>query len=619
MKRFFIYTLLIALCGFPHLGMKAQDAQIQHVHPLHWWTGMEETELQILLHGKNLAGYEVSLSATDVQLLRAERTDNPNYLILYVDTKNARPQTFDILLHKTKRDKLRVPYTLKAKSNRPVNSFSAADVVYLLMPDRFANGNPKNDNAPSLREATANPAHPDGRHGGDIAGIEQNLDYLSDLGITAIWTTPVHINDQPSHSYHGYGITDYYQIDPRFGTNEEFRTLIRRSHEKGIKYIMDLVFNHCGNQNFLFADRPADDWFNCNSQYVQTNYKIGSVSDPNASQADKSLAQDGWFVEVMPDFNQKNPAVMTYLIQASLWWIEEMGIDGIRQDTYPYTDLEAMATWNKRIEREYPGFNIVGETWINHNVGVSFWQKNSKLAAPRNSELKSVMDFPLMYLLNSVVDEETNDWDRGFARMYEYLTQDGVYPDPSNLFTFLCNHDTDRFQPTEEKAANIDRYRQALALLLTLRGIPQLYYGDEIGMAANKSKGDGALRQNFPGGFPGDAQNAFHSATRTARQQAYHDFTRRLLQWRKGNTAIGKGRLLQFSPKDGVYAYARVAADRQVLVVLNGTGMDRSVELARFAEVIPSQKAYEVVGGESMTLGQTLMLPARGIAIFDFQ
>lgn len=619
MKRFFIYTLLLTLGWLPNLEAQAQKNRIEHVHPLHWWTGMAETELQILLHGKDLAGYEVSLSSTDVELLRVDRADNPNYLILYVDTKNAKPQTFDILLNKTKKDKLRVPYTLKAKSNRPVDSFTAADVVYLLMPDRFANGNLKNDDAKQLRESKANPSNPDGRHGGDIAGIEKNLDYLSDLGITAIWTTPVHINDQFSHSYHGYGITDYYQIDPRFGTNEEFGAFVKRSHEKGIKYIMDLVFNHCGNQNFLFADRPANDWFNCNSEYVQTNYKIGSVSDPNASNSDKDLAQDGWFVEVMPDFNQKNPAVMTYLIQASLWWIEEMGIDGIRQDTYPYTDLEAMATWNKRVEREYPGFNIVGETWINHNVGISFWQKDSKLAAPRNSELKSVMDFPLMYLLNSTVDEETNDWDRGFARVYEYLTQDMVYPDPMNLFTFLCNHDTDRFQPNEEKAANIDRYRQALTLLLTLRGIPQLYYGDEIGMAANKGKGDGELRQNFPGGFPGDTQNAFDPAGRTERQKAYYDFTKKLLQWRKGNTAISEGKLIQFSAKDGAYAYARRSGNRNVLVVLNGTSKELNIDMTRFAEAIPSQNAYEVIKGENVAVGKTLSLPARGIAIFDFK
>lgn len=615
MKRL---PIILGLFLFALTGSQAAKVKVDHVHPLHWWTGMQETELQILLHGKNIGQCAVALSTNDIKILRTEKTDNPNYLLLYVDTRDAQPQTFDIIL-RGKGLTGKIPYQLKAKSNRPVQSFTAADAMYLLMPDRFANGNLKNDNVPSLIEAQTQPNNPDGRHGGDIAGITAQLPYLQDLGITALWTTPVHINNQNSHTYHGYGITDYYQIDPRFGSNDEFKTFVDACHRHGIKYVMDLVFNHCGSNNFLFADRPADNWFNHNAKYVQTNYKIGSVSDIHASKSDKALAQDGWFVEPMPDFNQRNPHVMTYLIQASLWWIEEAGIDGIRQDTYPYTDLEAMASWNRRVEQEYPGFNIVGETWINHNVGVSFWQKDSKLAAPRNSELRSVMDFPLMYLLNSTVDEETDDWDHGFARLYDYLTQDRIYADPMNLLTFLCNHDTDRFQANEEDAKNIDRYRQALTLLLTLRGIPQLYYGDEIGMVGNKGKGDGALRQNFPGGFPGDSQNAFTREGRTPHQAAYHNFTKRLLQWRKGNRAIAEGTLTQFSAKDGVYAYSRQVEGRSCLVVLNGRSAPLSVDMTRFAESIPNATAYEVITEKTQTIGDKLELPERGIAIFDFK
>ena len=596
----------------------AAKMKIDHVHPLHWWSGMKQPELQILLHGKNIGHCSAQLSSKDVKLLRTETTSNPNYLLLYVDTRSAAPQRFDIVL-KGKGMNGKVNYELKARTPRKVDSFSAADVMYLLMPDRFANGNLNNDKVPTMLEAEAKPNEDFGRHGGDLAGIVQHLPYLENLGVTALWTTPIQVNNQPSQTYHGYAITDYYQVDPRFGTNDEFRQMVEACHRHGIKYVMDLVFNHCGSNNFLFADRPSDDWFNNNSTYVQTNYKIGSVSDPHASKWDKSLAQDGWFVEPMPDFNQRNSHVMTYLIQASLWWIEEMKIDGIRQDTYPYTDLEAMATWNQRVETEYPGFNIVGETWINHNVGVSYWQKDSKLAAPRNSQLKSVMDFPLMYLLNSTVDQETDDWDNGFARIYDYLTQDIVYADPMNLLTFLCNHDTDRFQPTEEKAKNIDRYRQALTLLLTLRGIPQLYYGDEIGMAANKSKGDGALRQNFPGGFLGDAQNAFMPEGRTPHQAAYHDFTRQLLQWRKGNRAIAEGSMTQFSAKDGVYAYSRQVDGRSCLIILNGRSTPLTVDMTRFAECIPTPSAYEVITQQQVKIGDQLQLPARGIAIFDFK
>lgn len=615
MKRYFILTLFfLCTCSL----LQAAKIDIQHVHPLHWWVGMKNPELQILIHGKNVGSCTPTLSTTEVQIIRSETTSNPNYLILYVDTRKAQPQTFDIILRGKNLQK-RIPYTLKTRTSRAVNSFTAADVVYLLMPDRFANGNLLNDKISSLLEPQVQRSNPDGRHGGDLAGIAQHLDYLADLGVTALWPTPVQINDQKSHTYHGYGITDYYQIDPRFGTNEEFYALVENCHQHGIKYIMDLVFNHCGSNNFLYADRPADDWFNFNSRYVQTNYKIATVSDIHAAKADKELAQDGWFVEPMPDFNQKNPAVMTYLIQTSLWWIEQAGIDGIRQDTYPYTDLEAMATWNQRIEQEYPSFNIVGETWINHNVGVSFWQKDSRLAAPRNSQLRSVMDFPLMYLLNSTVNEETDDWDHGFARLYEYLTQDRIYADPMNLLTFLDNHDTNRFQPNPEMAKNIDRYRQAITLLLTLRGIPQLYYGNEIGMSANKDKGDGELRQDFPGGFPDDAKNAFSPEGRNEQQTAYFDFTRKLLHWRKGNKAISEGSMTQFAPKEGIYAFSRQASDRSCLVIFNGTNQSKHISLTRFAESIPTPSAYEVLTEKTLPLTDSLYLAPRGIAIFDFK
>ena len=306
------------------------------------------------------------------------------------------------------------------------------------------------------------------RHGGDLAGMTQHLDYLQELGVTAVWPTPTLENDMAEQSYHGYAITDYYKTDPRFGTNEDYKNFVTEAHSKGIKVIKDIVFNHTGVANFLFEDRPADDWFNYNSVYTPTGYKTGTVGDNHASKLDKELTVDGWFTSQMPDVNGKNKLFADYLIQASIWWIEYAGIDGIRQDTYPYNDFDMMKRWCQEIEAQYPGFNIVGETWINHNAGISYWQKDSKLAAPLNSELKSVMDFPLMSLLNGVVDEETDEWDWGFAKIYAYISQDIVYPDVNHLLTFLANHDTNRFQPTEEKAQNITRYKQALTLLLTL-------------------------------------------------------------------------------------------------------------------------------------------------------
>ena len=605
------------LCLLFSVAAHASQPKLKHVHPAFWWSGMEETQLQILLHGDQIGGSEVALSSTTIDLLKVERPTNPNYLLLYVDLSRAIPQKFNILLTKSGKT-LKVPYEIKAREQQSRETFDASDVVYLFMPDRFANGNSKNDNVKGMREPRQNAQLPDARHGGDIAGIVAHLDYLRDLGVTALWHTPMLENNMKSHSYHGYGITDYYQIDPRYGSNEEYKEMVAAAHKKGLKVIMDMVFNHCGSLNFLFADRPADDWFNFNSQYVQTSYKIGAVSDVHASKADKQLAQDGWFVEVMPDFNQKNPAVMTYLIQNSIWWLEYAGLDGIRQDTYPYADFDAMAQWCTAVDRQYPGFNIVGETWINHNVGISYWQKDSKLAAPKNSQLPTVMDFPLMSLLNSVLDEETNEWDRGLARIYEYLSQDMVYADPMHLLTFLDNHDTQRFAPNKDLALQRYRYRQALTLLLTLRGIPQLYYGDEIGMYADKSKGDGALRQNFPGGFKGDKVNGFTGEGLAAWQKEQFDFARRLLNWRKGNNAIAKGTMKHFAIRNGCYVYAREYQGQLVTVIMNGTNTPQCLDLQHYQEVLPASTAYEVIQGKKVELGKKLQLGIRECLILDF-
>ena len=612
--RFFFLILFSFGLLWP---VSAKKKELQHVHPQFWWAGMSEPSLQILLHGEGIGGSNVSITSSDIRLIKVERPSNTNYLFVYVDTNKAVPQHFDILLEKSG-EVTRVPYELKLREKAERKTFDASDVVYLFMPDRFANGDKSNDYIDGMREKRQEATLPDARHGGDIAGIVEHLDYLQQLGVTAFWHTPMLENDMLSHSYHGYGITDYYRIDPRFGSNEEYKDMVTLAHQKGLKVIMDMVFNHCGSSNFLFADRPSDDWFNYDSKYVQTSYKIGAVSDVHAAASERKLAQDGWFVEVMPDFNQKNPAVLTYLTQNSIWWIEYAGIDGIRQDTYPYADFDAMASWCAAVDREFPGFNIVGETWVNHNVGISFWQKNSKLAAPKNSLLPSVMDFPLMSLLNYALDEETNDWDRGLARLYEYLSQDMVYADPMHLLTFLDNHDTQRFAPNREQAQKSYRYRQALTLLLTLRGIPQLYYGDEIGMYADKSKGDGALRQNFPGGFEGDSINGFTGVGLVAWQQEQFLFARRLLNWRRGNVVIGKGTFKHFAIRNGTYVYARQYEGHTVTVFINGTNTPQCVDLSHYREVLPKVEAVDVITGKRVHLGNHLQMGIRGIYVLDF-
>ena len=403
--------LLFVLFLLPASVLAARKPVVEHVHPTCWWSGMHHKQLQVLLHGPQLAACEVTVNGNGLVVDSVVRPSGGNYLLLYLNVEHAAPQTFHIALAQGKQRTV-VPYTLHSREVVQRHTFGPADVVYLLMPDRFANALPGNDRVPGLRDQQAS-QEPDARHGGDLEGMRRGLDYLADLGVTAVWPTPLLVNDMPATTYHGYAITDYYEIDPRYGSNADYRRFVAEAHDKGIKVLQDMVFNHCGSYNFLFADRPDDTWFNNHSVYEQTRYKLAALTDPHAVQADAHNATDGWFVECMPDLNQRNPHVMTYLTQNSIWWIEYAHIDGIRQDTYPYADRQAMARWCQAVQAEYPGFNIVGETWINSNVAVSMWQKDSPLVpADRNAMLPTVMDFPLNGLLCSALDEATNEWDR---------------------------------------------------------------------------------------------------------------------------------------------------------------------------------------------------------------
>lgn len=607
-------VLIIMLSLFTHLFGYAAKPSLQHVHPLNWWSGMRNPELQVMLHGENIGDCEVTLSqAKNVSLMRVERVSNPNYLFVYLDLRYAKPQTFDICLTKPGKAKvwLKYSYIIKEREKEAIVPFGPEDVLYLLMPDRFINGDPKLDNVPGMVEPRVDREAPNdfGRHGGDLAGIARALDYLDTLGVTAVWPTPVQENDVKV-SYHGYSITDYYQIDPRLGTNEDYRQLVADCHRHGIKMVMDLVFNHCGAGNFLFRDLPDKDWFNNNSTYMPCAHRTASLSDPYASQWDLAHTTDGWFTSQMPDWNQRNPLVKDYLIQCSIWWVEYARINGIRQDTYPYCDREMMREWNLAMEREYPGFVIVGETWISSAPSIAAWQKDSKLS-DLNSELRSVMDFPLMNLLNSVVDEESTDYDKGLMRLYYYLAGDMIYPNPNYLLTFLDNHDTSRFQTSEAQANNVTRYKQALLLLLTLRGIPQLYYGDELGMWAHKDWGDGRMRQDFP-------VEALTAEGRTAQQREYFDYASRLLRWRRSCPAIQKGQLTQFALQNGCYCYSRSLDGKRVTIFINGTGESREIELERYAEVLPRRTARNIIDDKMVTLNDKLTLGPREVMVLDF-
>ena len=600
-------------------GQTARAMEIKKVAPSFWWAGMKNPELQILLYGEDLALSDVSVSGEGIYLKETVRQDNPNYLLLYLDLSEAKAQTFQILLKHGKK-KLQIPYELKSRVRRgeDVKGFTSEDVLYLIMPDRFANGNPENDVVDGMREKKIDRADSFARHGGDIQGISSHLDYIADLGVTAIWLNPTQENDMESGSYHGYAITDYYQIDRRFGSNEDFCALVEKAHERNLKVVMDMIFNHCGSENYLFKDKPSKEWFNYHSNYVQTSFKTASVMDIHASAFEKKIATDGWFTSVMPDFNQRNRHVARYLIQSSIWWIEYAGINGIRQDTHPYADFDFMSQWCKEVLDEYPYFNIVGETWLNSNVLVSYWQKDSKLAAPLNSNLPTVMDFPLQALINQAFDEETGEWGGGLYKLYDYQTQDLVYANPMNLLTFLDNHDTSRFAQTDEMAKNLKRYKQAMVFLLTTRGIPQIYYGTEILMTGDKGKGDGDLRKDFPGGWQGDTRNCFAKNGRTALENEAFEFTRQLLNWRKGNQVIGKGSLKHYSIQNGVYVYQREFNGKSVVIIMNGTDDSKELDLAPYQEILPRENALDVLTGKNVNLSGKLCLDGRENLILNF-
>lgn len=600
-------------------GQTARAMEIKKVAPSFWWAGMKNPELQILLYGENLALSDVSVSGEGIYLKETVRQDNPNYLLLYFDLSEAKAQTFQILLKSGKKER-RISYELKARGRKgeEVKGFTSEDVLYLIMPDRFANGCPENDVIDGMREKTVNRADGFARHGGDLQGISNHLDYIADLGATAIWLNPTQENDMESGSYHGYAITDYYQIDRRFGSNEDFCALVEKAHEKDLKVVMDMIFNHCGSENYLFKDKPSKEWFNYRSNYVQTSFKTASVMDIHASAYEKKIATDGWFASVMPDFNQRNRHVARYLIQSSIWWIEYAGINGIRQDTHPYADFDFMSQWCKEVLDEYPYFNIVGETWLNSNVLVSYWQKDSKLAAPLNSNLPTVMDFPLQALMNQAFDEETGEWGGGLYKLYDYQTQDLVYANPMNLLTFLDNHDTSRFAQTDEMAKKLKRYKQAMVFLLTTRGIPQIYYGTEILMTGDKGKGDGDLRKDFPGGWQGDTRNCFVKNGRTALENEAFEFTRQLLNWRKGNQVIGKGCLKHYSIQNGVYVYQREFNGKSVVVIMNGTDDSKELDLTPYQEILPRENALDVLTGKNVNLSGKLCLDGRENLILNF-
>ena len=572
----------------------------KHVEPANWWVGMEHHQVQVLLHGQEIAKYKVEVAG--LQILEEIRTENPNYIFVTLETKDKVAGTYPIRLM----DKKKVVATHEFKLEERIGyskyrqSFNSSDVMYLLMPDRFANANEGLDKHPDTKEVTDR-SNPGGRHGGDIMGIIQRLSYIKELGATTIWTTPMLEDNEPTYSYHGYAQSDLYKIDPRYGTNSWYKEMVLEAHRQGLKVIKDEVTNHWSSKHWMIQDLPTATWIHQFDEFTRSNYRLSTQFDPYAAQSDHAGSANGWFDVTMPDMNQQNPLLLTYLIQNTIWWLEYAQLDGLRVDTYPYNDKEAIARWTKAILKEYPNLNIVGEVWMHDQAQMSYWQKDSPIGALQdyNSYLPSVMDFTLHDAMMQAWKEQDQGWDKGMIRFYENFTQDYLYANPQNLLVFLENHDTQRFN---ELYPDIADYKLALTLLATTRGIPQLYYGTEIGMKGNKDLGDADIRRDFPGGWAADQHTAFcsnddakchaYQTGRTPEEEAYFQFSKALLNWRKGQKVIHEGKLLQFVPQNNVYVYFRylepVKEEGQdaevVMVILNNSNKDQSLEWARFAE-----------------------------------
>ena len=605
--------LLFLFAGF------SAFAQIDKVEPPFWYEGMHHSELQILFYGKNIAQNQVTVSS-GIIIRSVHKTENPNYLFVTIDTKNVVAQDL-IFTFKNDKKTFTKNYALKKRkaNSRERKSFDASDMVYLIMPDRFANGNPNNDSTAETHEK-ADRKNPGGRHGGDIEGIIQNLDYIQSLGATALWSTPLCEDNDKTYSYHTYGQSDVYKIDSRYGTNEDYVRLSAAMKKRNLKLIMDYVTNHWGAEHWMFKDMPAYDWFHQFPGYAQSNYRMTTQYDTNASKRDARYCMDGWFVPSMPDLNQSNPLVVNYLVQNAIWWIEYADLDGFRVDTYSYNDKEGIAKWTKSITDEYPYFNIVGEVWMHDQAQISYWQKDSPIAKIQsyNSYLPSVMDFTLHDVFGNVFNEDNANWNDGMIRFYENFVNDFLYANPNNLLLFAENHDTNRLNQIYKN--DFKKYQMAMTVLATMRGIPQLYAGSEIGMAGDKSKGDADIRQDFPGGWKGDSNNAFLASERTPVQQQYFDFTAQLFNWRKGKSVIHSGKLTHYIPENNVYVYFRYNDNESLMVVVNNNKDKQTLKLDRFKESMQHYKSgNEVLSGLTIDLTKEISVEGKSALILELK
>ena len=629
--------------SFDPTSTKDATDEIAHVEPLSWWVGMK-TPLQIMVNGEGISEYEITVKgpvsdngecpkSSGVSIKKVHRADSPNYLFVDLDIRlSATPGTYYLIFSKDG-ESFKYPYRIDERHDGSADreSFTTADMIYLIMPDRFANGDPSNDSVESMAEKADRSAF-FGRHGGDIRGIIDHLDYISDLGATAIWCTPLLEDNAPDGSYHGYACSDYYHIDPRFGSNELYREFVDKAHDKDLKVIMDIVTNHCGTEHWWMEDFPFEDWIHRFPEYTGTNVCFSTNMDPNASAKDLYYQESGWFVPSMPDMNLDNPYTLQYFKQWAIWWIEYAGLDGLRVDTYPYNEKNPMSEWCAAVRAEYPDINIVGECWTSSIPQLAYWQADNGNKDGFNSNLPSIMDFPLQEAICRGVPTDSAGWGEGMTRIYDCLSHDFVYHDLSNMMIFPGNHDTDRIG--DVLRGNPERLKIVMALMATMRGIPQIFAGDEMMfLSRDRAQGHGGLRVDFPGGWEGDQINLFTAEGRKeasvntdgkemkkGQSAELFDYTSRLFQWRKDKKVIHDGKTLHFLSRNNTYAYFRYDDTDAVFVFVNNSRGKKNIPWTYYDEMTSGLKdGRNVMTGESVEISDKTTVGPRQVLIVEFK
>lgn len=596
--------------------------QPERVEPAFWWVGMKNPNLQVMVYGENISELTPVAKYDGLKIVNVHKVKSPNYLFIdFQLAANIKPGSFKIEFQKDSKRKLSYEYKLLEREEGSAEriGYNTSDVMYLITPDRFANGNPNNDNIDGMPDLL-NREDENGRHGGDIQGMINSLDYIKDMGFTAIWVNPLLENNQQAFSYHGYSTTDYYKVDPRYGSNEEYLEFVKLAKSKGIKIVMDMIENHCGSEHWWVKDLPTEDWFNFQEGFKQCIHRRETVQDPYASDWDKKMHADGWFVPSMPDLNQKNELMATYLIQNSIWWIEYAQLSGVRQDTYPYPDMDFMSDWTKAIMTEYPNFNIVGEEWSTNPSIIAYWQKGKKNPNGYESFLPGLMDFPLQHAMVEALNEDEAEYGKGIVKLYTMLSNDFVYADPTQLVVFPDNHDMSRiFTQLNE---DFDLYKMAMAYIAVTRGIPQIYYGTEILMKNPGTDSHGVIRTDFPGGWKDDKVNAFSGEGLTGQQKEAQEYTKILLNWRKSCKTIHKGKLKHFAPvlDPKIYTMFRYDDEKIVMLVMNKNDEAKSIPLEIFkAELLgKANEGINVLTGEKVSLaGNNVQVSGRSVLLLE--